>query len=266
MKRLLLATALLLSAGSSPLSALEVKNLRAAHGPMGATRHDSEFLPADMLFLTFDVAGLTASKDGELSYVSTMELIDPDGKVLYTKKGTKTERFGLGGSILTGQVHLILPRVPPGRYVVRWAVEDRNAAGAEAAFEYPFTLRPPGLGTASLIAPAFGFPGEYYSCAFDVNGLAEVAGNLNGDIAFRILDAAGKPVQVETRIPIPGLLVLGPGRVWVTQSFLANRPGSFTMHIMVTDNNAKRSVEVRYPFTIIDVGEWARKQADKGPR
>src|SRR5262249_6665342 len=55
--------------------AVEIKNVRSVYGGFaGATRPDSKFLPGDVLFLEYELRGLTIGKEtGIVSYYSELE-------------------------------------------------------------------------------------------------------------------------------------------------------------------------------------------------
>src|SRR4051812_8295948 len=91
--------ALLVGLCPNSSGALEIKNVRPTFGPYGALRTDVKVLPGDVVFLSYDVDGLTVDpKTNKVSFMTTLELVDGAEKSLY-KKDTPTEMIlQLGGN------------------------------------------------------------------------------------------------------------------------------------------------------------------------
>src|SRR5262249_52267165 len=74
--------------------AAEIKNVRAVYGlePPGVPRADKKFLPRDVLFLHYQIVGLTVDeKTGNVNYDSVLEFFGPDGKSIDKKKNPKQQ-------------------------------------------------------------------------------------------------------------------------------------------------------------------------------
>ncbi len=54
---------------------LEVKNARFTQGLLGQTRKEQKFLPGDVVYLQFDVDGMTVKENGTMRYVVGMEVL-----------------------------------------------------------------------------------------------------------------------------------------------------------------------------------------------
>src|SRR4029079_6173962 len=108
---------------------LEIKNLRSTYGPLGAVREDAKIIPGDFIFMMYDIEGLKVdTKARKASFVTTVELLDKGGKVLFQRETPMELLVTLGGNRVPGDLNVIIPsQQKPGNYKVRLKVEDRNA-------------------------------------------------------------------------------------------------------------------------------------------
>ena len=170
-------------------SALEIKNMKLSYGPLGAPRLVNKFLPGDIIFMTFDIDGLTFDqKSSKASYNTKLELwnsgvykngvqVEKPKVVWFPKMGTKDEKLGLkgtdsevpallGGTRLPGDLHMIMgTEQTPGRYTVRLIVRD-NLTSKQTYYDHGFELLKEGFGLVGVTAPAIGFYGQHYACGF----------------------------------------------------------------------------------------------------
>src|SRR5476651_823624 len=83
MNRFLLVALFTLSVFPNLAAAVDIKNVRPCYAPFGANRLDLNLLPGDVLFITYDLEGLTIDpKTGKTNYETTLELLDANQKVL----------------------------------------------------------------------------------------------------------------------------------------------------------------------------------------
>lgn len=243
-------------------SALELKNIRPCYGlPLGAPRADAKCIPGDILFITYDIEGLSFdSKTGKANYVTTLELLDSKNKTVFEKKTPNETSPQLGGSRMPGDLHIITGRtLAPGKYNIRLTVNDR-IANASKAFVYPFELLPQGFGFVGVTAPGVGFPGQNYVAQF---ALVDMALDKNKqplvDIMMRVLDETGanqltKPIYSSFPRDLPEEVNLEKENFIPLQfPIYLNRPGSFMIEVNAADKLSKKTIQLRYPLKVIEV-------------
>jgi hypothetical protein len=263
MNRLFVLAVLLAGLLPGASSALELKNMRACYGPMGVTRTDRSLLPGDMIFMTFDIEDLAIDpKTGKASYVTILELLDSQDKVVFKKETPNEVIPQLGGNRIPGDLHLIMgPKQTPGKYAVKLTVHDKFGNSAKA-FRYNFDLLPPAFGMIAVTAPAIGFPGQLYVPGFAlVNFTLDKKDMPDAKVTIRILDQAGSPVapQVEMLFPrdLPEKTDLAKENFLpLTYPVYLNRVGRFNMEIIANDKLGNRKAALSFPFTVIDINSY----------
>lgn len=263
MNRLLVITVLV--AGLLPTSsfAVEIKNIRPCYGPLGATRYDTKCLPGDVLFMSYDLEGLAldpATK--KASYVTILELLDAQEKVLYKNETPNEVMPQLGGTRMPGDLHLIIgPKFVPGRYSLKLTVHDKLGKDAKA-FKYGFDVIPESFGMVGVSAPAIGFPGQHYVTGYAlVNMKLDAKSQPNVDITIKVLDQTGvavvAPVVQQLPRDLPEKVNLAEGNfVPLTFPVYLNRVGRYTIEIVAIDRAGNKKTELRYPLTVIDLNSF----------
>lgn len=245
---------------------VDIKNIRPCYGPLGATRYEAKCLPGDVLFMTYDLEGLAVDKTtGKASYVTILELIDSDQKVLFKKETPNDVMPQLGGTRMPGDLHVIMaPKQAPGKYFIKLTVHDKLGKDAKA-FKYDFVVMPETFGIVGVSAPAIGFPGQHYVTGFGLVNLAlDKMNQPKANVSIRILDAAGAavttPVQMVFPQDLPMDTDLSKGNfVPLTFPIYLNRVGRFTVEVIATDVAGNRKAELRYPMTVIDLNTFTGK-------
>jgi hypothetical protein len=258
----------------TPLAgALEIKNLRVTHGPMGATRLEAKFLPGDYLFMSFDLEGLAFDPStGKAKYETILQLFDSkgakkdkDGKVLpiFEKKTDNTVSAMLGGTRIPGDLHVIMGTdQEPGKYVVRLIVTDKVSKEKVnyKYFDHRFELMPTSFGLVGVTAPAIGFPGQHYVASFAlVNMKLDAQKKPNVDVVMRVLDANGTQqmtAPINTNLPkdMPAELNLDKENFIPMQfPIYLNRAGRFTIEVEATDKAANKQTKLYYTLNVIDI-------------
>ncbi len=263
MARLLFLSLVVLCLAAPAASALELKNVRPCFGPLGATRGEkTKCLPGDFLFITYDIEGLKLDeKTGKANYLTTLELLDDNNNVPF-KKDTPSEILPqLGGNSMPGDLHIILPRTQaPGKYSVRLTVNDRIGKDVKA-FVYPFEVIAPSFGFVGVTAPRVGFPGQNYVAGFALVDMAlDGKKQPNVHIMMRVLDGTGKNVVTQpilSTLPkdLPEEIDLKKEN-FVPMQFpiYLNRTGTYLIEVIAEDKISKKSIQLRYPLTVLDVG------------
>jgi len=101
--RLFLVMAGFLAFVPSSAQALELKNFRMAHGPLGATRVATKFLPGDYLFITYEIEGLKVDDKNKASFVTLVEVFDAANKTIFSKETPNVLIPQLGGARHSGR-------------------------------------------------------------------------------------------------------------------------------------------------------------------
>jgi hypothetical protein len=261
MKRTLAALVVLcLVPGLTP--AIEIKNVRPSYGPLGSLRTGTKFLPGDLLFMTFDIDGLSLDeKTGKAIYDTKLEFLDDKQKVLYENKTRNEVIPNLGGARMPGDMHLIIGKeFAPGKYTVKLTVTDKQANQSKAII-YPIQVLERGFGFIGVMAPAVGLNGQSYLAEWGLVGFVPDATKAKlplVDVTIRILDQNDKLVVPETNINLPAALPPGtnaPEFVPITLPLFLNRTGQFQIDIVAVDKNAKNAqIHMRFPLTVVDIG------------
>ena len=257
----------LISLLSGLSSALEIKNVKMTYGPLGAPRTVNSFLPGDLIFMTFNVDGLSFDqKTGKANYETKLELrksgddangVKQESKVVFEKTTPAEVSVLLGGTELPGDLHLIMgDDQPPGRYDLRLIVTDKTN-NKQTHFEHSFELLKKGFGLVGITAPAIAFYGQDYACGFAlVNMKLDSRGKPSADITMRVLDRKGTPLMKPIITSLPADM---PAEVDLTkENFLPmqfpiflNRSGRFIMEIEAVDKLGKQQSKLRYNLTVV---------------
>src|SRR5206468_1404831 len=101
-------------------------NARTTYGFLGNARETNKFLPGDVLFLAFDINGMTVGKRGEVKYSLALEMKDASGTKVFAQLPQIIEAANtLGGTALPGYAYAdIGGNVAPGKYTLTVTVKD----------------------------------------------------------------------------------------------------------------------------------------------
>ncbi len=261
MSRLCLLALSLLGIVVPSATALELTNVRPSYGPLGATRVNTKCVPGDSLFLTYDIEGLKINeKTGRASYVTTLELIDGTGQVAFKKETPNDVAPQLGGTRMPGDLFVILPRTEkPGKHKVRLTVND-SLAKETKSFEYAFDVVPPEFSFVGVTAKAVGFPGESYLANFAIVDMTlDAKKQPSVDIVMRVYEGTGKkwvtlPLLSNLPKDLPDEIDLKKEN-FVPMQFpiYLNRTGTFILEVMAHDKLSKKTIQLRYPLTVLDI-------------
>src|SRR5262249_17611418 len=106
---------------------LALSNVRTTYGAPGVVRDNNKLLPGDHVYVSFDIEGITVSRDGKVPYSMSTEVLDGDGKTLFRQDPRDLEVVnGLGGSTVPAFTHLdVGVNAKPGKYTLKTTVTDR---------------------------------------------------------------------------------------------------------------------------------------------
>jgi hypothetical protein len=249
--------------------AVELKNVRAAYGYLGATRSDARFQPGDFICLVFDIDGLKVdAKKLQVSYKIAAAFMD--SRVIQDKETPQEGFLGLGGNSMPGVVLFpIPPKQAPGKYSVKLTVTDRNSKES-TTHRFPLQVIAPEFGIIAVVAPAAQFPGASYDAMFHfVNMGLDAKKKPKVTLSYGILNEAGKAVVPAAKLSFPEDL---PSDVdllkenFVRQKFpvYCNRAGRFTVVIDAHDKIADKRVQLRIPLVVLDLAQLGKAAISAG--
>jgi hypothetical protein len=247
-------------------SQLSLTNIRSTHGELGDTRTATAHLPGDVLFVAFDIEGLTVSADSQSKYTMKLEVYDAKGGLSFKNEPVQRIDFvPLGGKTLPGRVYTrIGVDQPAGDYNLRLTVTD-DATKANKSFDRKFSVLPKDFGIVSVYcsideggqipAPTTGIVGQAYFIQFGMVSFSRDPKKKQPNllVEMTILDEQGRPT---TKNPISstiegGLDEQAPG---LNLRFLLplTRSGKFTVKLKATDKVTNKTANFELPVTIIN--------------
>ena len=244
---------------------LKLSNVRFTIGEMGPTRKDNRFLPGEIVYIGYDIVGLTIDTDGTARYRMAMEISDMAGKVYFQEKPRDLIDFvPLRGQVLPARAFVTVGLdQPPGQYVCKVTVTDTTTKATDTLTARFEVLKPdfgivavhPTLDPQRQIpAPTTAFVGQTLFINFSVVGFqrdnkTRQPNTLN---EYQVLDERGAPLLAKaiSQVVDGGLDPTVPIYTLQFPLFL-NRPGRFTARISVTDRLSRKSVSFELPVTVL---------------
>lgn len=184
---------------------LVVSNVRPTLVDLGPTRPDNNYLPGDLVHVTFDVAGFKLDEEGRYRFSAKLQVEDGAGKLMGSEDyGSSPARLGvLGNGKSRFSFRLPIPvDQPAGSYKAKLILTDVNSK-ATATVEQPYRVTSPGFGLIRLQTgrgpfgqsetPCTGNVGEVLHLGMQAVGLGKLKENLGTlDITLEVKDASGK--------------------------------------------------------------------------
>lgn len=262
---LAIATALSLTPAQD--SQLKLSNAHTSYGILGGPRESNKFLPGDVLFLTFDINGMTVGKRGQIKYSLGMQMKNSKDVSVYSQLPQIIEAANtLGGTSLPAFAYAdIGGSVEAGKYTLTVTVKD-EIAGQSASLTHAFEVlkKDFGIGRIGLFydekgmvwAPPVFVAGQsawvhFITMGFDRDVRDK---NPNVEVRMRVLDSAGKPtlpeaVTGDTKTQkVPTNVQAVP---WF-QKIELNRPGKYKIELEATDAVAKKTVKEVLNITVLE--------------
>jgi hypothetical protein len=245
---------------------LEIVNIRATYGLLGASRPDYGILPGDMLYIAFDIAGLQADDKGRLSFGTILEVDDGKGKTIFKEDLGKMPAIVnlLGGGRVPHSVMISTGlEQSPGTYRAKVTVHDYQA-NKDANFTRDFTLLQPDFGLVRVQlyydrlsqypAPPAGAVGQTLFLNFVPCHFKRDAKNEAGfTVEFTVLDDKGSPTPVKPLSGGQSNLKEEVTYVQLRFDVPLQRAGHFKMVIKATDQVSKKTVTLSLPLNVVEV-------------
>ena len=225
---------------------LAAVNPRLTYGHLGPQRKDAAFLPGDIVYLRFDVQGITFDAKGKANYSIGLEIIDPKGTDLLKQapKAATTMNY-LGGNTVPCAAQLRIPmESAPGAYKLRVTVTD-SATKKSVTIEQKVEMLAKTFGLVQVGTSAdredaiawspVGVVGDSIYLNYSAVGFArdKTKKQPNIKVTMRVLDDKGQqingaPMAGEVDANVPENLDVEPMQFGITT---LNRAGQFTFEL-----------------------------------
>jgi hypothetical protein len=244
---------------------LEIRDIKAAYGPLGPERTSLAVVPGDEIVFRYMIAGIRTDEAGRFQGELRLRLTGPDNKVLLDNKQAMGGVLALGGQMLPGTAQVsFAPDMPPGDYNLSVTISDKLGAGS-ASFERKLTCTKPALALVRLRfsqdeagdipSVAGGILGQTLHIQYKAVGFARTRTKLGVVFTLQALDTEGKPLMpqpmrvefssddaaqiadLDDFVDFKGLLTL-------------HRVGEFRLHLSVTDVVSKQKAEFVTPLRV----------------
>jgi hypothetical protein len=273
---MLTAIALAAVLGGTPAQpgTLKLTNVRMTVGELGPPREGTKLLPGDVLFIAYDIDGLTIDGAGVAKYTMSMEVADAAGKVIFKQDPRELQDFvPLRGNKLPARGFITVGLdQPPGNYHCKIAVTDpKTKATGNLDVKFEVLKRDFGVvavftsydGDGRISAPTAGQVGQTVYVQFSVASFERdpKTKQPNVEILFQVYDDKNAPMLVDPAgkaaprkhvqdDKAPQLVKDTDGAFALQFPVFMNRPGKFTVEIKATDNVSKKTSAYKLPVTI----------------
>lgn len=259
-------TLCMLVLGSLPQgnAALTITKVRPTLVDLGPTRSDANYLPGDIVHVTFDVAGMKLDDEGRYRHAAKLTVEDAAGKLVGTEDyGSSPARLGvLGGGKTRFAFRLLIPAdQPAGNYKAKLVLDDL-VGKKSATLEQPYRVLSPGFGLIRLQTgrgpfgqtetPASGVVGEVLAVGMQAVGLSKGKDNLGSlEITQEVHDASGKLLGKPQVNSFPGISTDEP--LQLRFELPLDQAGKYQLILKAVDkNNPARSTTLTLPVTVFE--------------
>jgi hypothetical protein len=258
-----LALAALVALVPAQPAALNLTNVRNTYGQLGPTRASSKFLPGDVVFLAYDIEGVTVGEDGRVQYSTQLEVFDKDAKSLFKQDpAERLEFIPLGGGRIPAQAFITIGvDQPAGEYTAKVVVTDKVSKQSKT-LERKFEVAPGEFGLVGVYAsaddrgsnpaPTTGVVGQTIFIFYSAVGFKrDEKKNPNMQFEMTPLDDAGKPTLGK---PISHVVTFADEKLPTYPLRFAlplTRPGKFSVRLSCTDKISGKTATMELPVLVI---------------
>ncbi len=270
-------TALAMSAllGGTPAQPAELKltNVRTTVGELGPARAAGPLLPGDVLFIAYDVEGLTIDGNGMAQYSMLMEVTNSAGARILPPPTEKAEPRQLSdfvplrGNKMPARAFITIGLdQPPGVYNCKVTVADLKTK-ASGTLNMKFEVAKKDFGIVMVYtsydeegkvsAPTTGQVGQSLFIQFSIASFERDPKTKQPDVEleFQITDDKGATTLPTPRKHIQDAKSAVPvrdeaGAFALQFPLFMNRPGKFTVEMKATDRVSKKTSVYKLPVTI----------------
>ncbi len=248
----------------APKGSLELTNVRMTVGELGPPRKDAKLLPGDILFIAFDIAGLTVDADGTAKYSMAMEVTDSAGKAIFKQDPRDLADFvPLGGNRLPARAFITIGLdQDPGAYACKITVTDPTTKASNSlSVKFEVLKRDFGIlavfttydERGALSAPTSGIVGQTIFIQFSVATFERnpKTKQPNIEFVFEVLDEKGQATLPKPRRHTQESGVDEKvGAFGMRFPLFMSRAGKFTVRITATDKISNKKSTYEMPITI----------------
>ncbi|QJW94256.1 hypothetical protein [Frigoriglobus tundricola] len=261
-----IALALLAGTPAQPAD-LKLSNVRMTIGELGPPREGNKLLPGDVLFVAYDIDGITIDGEGNAVYTMAMEVSDGAGKLIFKQDPRElTEFVPLRGNKMPARAFITIGLdQPPGVYNCKISVSDPKTK-AVGTLNVKFEVLKKEFGVVAvftthdskgeLSAPNSGQVGQMLFVQFSIASFDRDKNKQpNVKVEFQVFDDKGLPtltaprkhVQTGAAPPVKD----DEGAFALQFPLFLNRPGKFVVEIFATDEVSKKTSRYRLPVTVV---------------
>jgi len=255
--------ALLLLQAPAGESKLTVTKIRPTLVDLGPVRPDANYMPGDVMHVTFDVAGFSLDADGLYKYSAKLSVEDSAGKVIGAEDyGNGPARLGvLGNGKSRFSFQLPIPAdQTPGNYKAKLVMGDANAKGT-VTIEQAYKVVSPAFGFIRLQTgrgpfgrsptPCSGNVGEALAFGFQLVGISKGKDNNgNVELTVEVHDNLGKTLGKPQVSSFTNLNANEP--LPLTFEIPLDQAGQFKVVFKAVDKSNSRSTTMTVPITVIE--------------
>lgn len=269
-----IAMAVLAGIPAQPAGELKLTNVRTTVGELGPTRAPGKLLPGDLLFIAYDIEGITIDGEGIVRYTMSMEVLNEAGaRFLPPPNEPKVEPrelaefLPLRGNKMPARAFVVLGLDhPAGTYTCKLTVTDTKTK-ATGSLSLKFEVAKKDFGVVAvrtsydercaLSAPTTGQVGQLIYVHFSIASFERdpKTKQPNVEIVCQILDDKNAPLLATPRKHIQDALAPQPvkdtdGAFALQFPVYMSRPGKFTVEITATDRVSKKVSTYKLPVTV----------------
>lgn len=254
---------------AQPSAGVQLNNVRMTVGELGPTRKDSKLLPGDVLFIGYDIDGLTIDADGTAKYTMAMEVTDASGKAIFKQDPREMADFvPLRGNRLPARAFITIGLdQEPGAYSCKITVTDpKTKASNSLSLKFEVLKREFGIVAVytthdergGLSAPTTGVVGQTIFIQFSVASFQRDTKTKQPNVEFQfdVLDEKGQATLGQPKKHIqdamsPNQVEEKDGAFGMRFPLFMSRPGKFTVRVTATDKVANKKSSYDLPVTIL---------------
>lgn len=261
-----LTLAAALSLAPAQAGGLKLTNVRLTIGELGPTRASNKLIPGDLLFIAFDIEGLSITDEGIAEYTMGMEVTDAANKTIFKQDPRAMADFvPLRGSKIPARGFIMVGLdQEPGAYTCKLTVVDKKSKGTsslDSKFEVlkkEFAIV--GVYTSydergALSAPTTGVVGQTLFMQLSVASFQRDPKTKQPNVEFEytVLDEKGQPTlgKPRTHIQDSGADEKDGNAFSMRFPLFMSRPGKFSLKVTARDKVANKSSTYELPVTVL---------------
>ncbi len=269
-----IALAVLTGLPAQPAGELKLTNVRTTIGELGPARDATKLLPGDVLFIAYDIDGISIDGEGVARYTMEMEVVNAAGMRILPppnepkeKPREMTEFVPLRGNKMPARAFVTIGLdQAAGTYTCKLIVTDtKTKAIGNLAVKFEVTKKDFGVVAVytthdqrgELSAPTSGQVGQTIYVQFSIASFERDAKTKQPDVEVvcQLLDDKNAPTLVTPRKHIQDAKAIQPvkdadGAFALQFPLFMNRPGKFVVEITATDRVSKKTATYKLPVVV----------------